>query len=216
VVAVRAALAVRPPRREAPPRQRVDQGLAALPRCHWRPIRWRQGGKGWWRKKFGAVRAWRRTAEGEAHIGWGLGERAARGQPEEPQDSWSNVPASTTAEEVVAYAHCRHASEPLHEAAKGARGGEQYQGRWWPGCHRQAVTVLVADSLLVWLARRQRHLVRRRGRPREPLSPAARPVAADPPGGAPGGRPMAPPPSGVLVGNDGGVHRTLLTAELTK
>ena len=53
----------------------------AVPKHQWRTIRWRHGTKGWLRKKFVAVRAWRITAEGEAHIGWLLGERAARGQP---------------------------------------------------------------------------------------------------------------------------------------
>jgi SRSO17 transposase len=216
VVAVRADFAVRPKRRGAPPRQRADQVLAALPRCQWRTIRWRQGTKGWLRKKFVAVRAWRLTAEGEAHIGWLLGERAARGQPEEPKYYWSNRPASATMEELVAYAHRRHAIEQFHEEAKGELGWDHYQGRLWPGFHRHASTVMLAYSFLVWLELCQRQRVRRRGRPRDTFSPSARPVAADPPCGAPGSRPMAPPPSGVLVGDDGGVHSTLLTAELTK
>jgi SRSO17 transposase len=216
VVAVRADFAVRLKRREAPPRQRAAQALAALSRCQWRTIRWRQGAKGWLRKKFVAVRAWRLTVEGEAHIGWLLGERAARGQPEEHKYYWSNLPASTPVEEVVAYAHRRHAIEQFHEEAKGELGWDHYQGRLGPGFHRHAVTVMLAYSFLVWLELRQRRMVRRRGRPREPFSPSARPVAADPPRRAPRCRPMAPPPSGMLVGDDGGIPSTLLTAELTK
>jgi SRSO17 transposase len=216
VVAVRADFAVRPKRREAPLRQRADQVWAALPRCHWRTIRWRQGAKGWWRKKCVAVRAWRVTAEGEAHIGWLLGERAARGQPEEHKYYWSNLPASTPVEELVAYAHRRHAIEQFHEEAKGELGWDHYQGRLWPGFHRHAVTVMLAYSFLVWLERRQRQTRRRRGRPRDLFSPSARSVAADTPCCAPRRRPVAPPPSGVLVDDDGGVHRTLLTSELTK
>ena len=216
VVAVRADFAVRPKRRATLPRQRADQVLATVPRCQWRTIRWRQGATGWWRKKFVAVRAWRITAEGELHIGWLLGERAARGQPEEPKYYWSNLPASTPVEVLVDYAHRRHAIEQCHEEAKGILGWDQYQGRLWPGFHRHAVTVALAYSFLVWLELRQRRLVRRRGRPRDAFSPSARSVAADPPCGAPGGGPMAPPPGGVLVGDDGGLHSTLLTAELTK
>jgi SRSO17 transposase len=216
VVAVRTDFAVRPKRQEAPPRQRADQVLAALPRCHWRTIRWRQGTKGWLRKKFAAVRAWRITAEGARHIGWLLGERAARGQPEEQKYYWSNLPASTTVEELVAYAHRRHAIEQFHEEAKGELGWDHYQGRLWPGFHRHAGTVLLAYSFLVWLELRQRRMVRRRGRPRELFSPPARPVAADAPRRPPGRRPLAPPPSSVLVGDDRGIHRTLLTSELTK
>jgi SRSO17 transposase len=216
VVAVRADFAVRPKRPGTPPRQRADHVLAALPRCQWRTIRWRQGATGWLRKKFVAVRAWRLTAEGEAHIGWLLGERAARGQPEEPKYYWSNLPASATVEELAAYAHRRHAIEQFHEEAKGELGWDHYQGRVWPGFHRHAVTVMLAYSFLVWLELRQRRIVRRRGRPREPFSPSARSLEADAPRCPPGRRPMAPPPSGVLVGDDRGVHRTLLTAELTK
>jgi SRSO17 transposase len=215
-VAVRADFAVRPKRREAPPWQRADQVLATLSRCQWRTIRWRQGAKGWLRQKFVAVRAWRITAEGETHIGWLLGERAARGQPEEQKYYWSNLPASTTVEEWVAYAHRRHAIEQFHEEAKGELGWDHYQGRLWPGFHRHAITVMLAYSFLVWLELRQPQMVRRRGRPRDPFSPSVRSVAADTPGCASGHRPMAPPPSGMLVGDDGGIHSTLLTAELTK
>ena len=118
VVAIRGDLQVRPKWRGAPPSQRADQVLAAVARCQWRTIRWRHGTKGWWRQPCGAIRAWRLTAEGEARIGWLLGERAARGQPEEHQCSWSNRPASATWEELVAYAHRRHAIEPFHEEAK--------------------------------------------------------------------------------------------------
>jgi hypothetical protein len=156
------------------------------------------------------------TAEGEAHIGWLLGERAARGQPEEPKYYWSNLPASTSVETLVDYAHRRHAIEQFHEEAKGILGWDQSQGRLWPGFHRHAVTVALAYSLLVWLELRQRRMVRRRGRPREPFSPPARPVAADPPRRAPRRRPMVPPPSGMLVGDHRSIYRALLTSKLTK
>jgi SRSO17 transposase len=103
VVAVRCDFQVRRKCRGAPPIQRADQVLAALPKCPWRTIRWRHGTKGWLRKKFVAIRAWRITAEGEAHIGWLLGERAARGPPEERKFYWSNLPASVSLEELVDY-----------------------------------------------------------------------------------------------------------------
>jgi hypothetical protein len=71
-----------------------------------------------------------------------LGERAARGQPEERQYYWSNLPASATLEELVDVAHRRYAVEQFHEEAKGERGWDQYQGRWWPGFHRHAVSTI--------------------------------------------------------------------------
>ena len=57
-------------RQATSPAQRADQLLQALPRWQWRTIRWRQGSKGWLRKKFVAVRGWRVTREGQRHVGW--------------------------------------------------------------------------------------------------------------------------------------------------
>jgi SRSO17 transposase len=130
------------------------------------------------RKKFVALRAWRLTTEGEAHIGWLLGERAARGQAEEHKFYWSNLPASATLEELVDYAHRRHAIEQFHEEAKGELGWDQYQGRLWPGFHRHAVTVMLALSFLIWLALRERDAQPKRGRPRDPFSPSAGSLAS--------------------------------------
>jgi len=200
VVAVRSDFHMRPQRWGVPPRQRVDQVLAALPRRQWRTVRWRHGTKGWLRKKFVAVRGWRITAEGEAHIGWLLGERAARGQPEEHKYYWSNLPASATLEELVHAAHRRHAIEQFHEEAKEELGWDQYQGRLWPGFHRHAVTVMLALSFLLCLELRQRHRHPKRGHPRDPFSPSARSVASCATGRASRGGPLAAQPSGHLVG----------------
>jgi SRSO17 transposase len=155
-----------------------DQRLQVLPRWQWRTIRWRQGTKGWLRKKFVAVRCWRGTTEGPRHVGWLLGERTTRGQPEERKYYWSNLPASATVEELAGYAHRRYAVEQFHEEAKGELGWDQYQGRLWSGVCRHAVTVMLAYSFLVWLELRQRHSPRRRGRPRDPFSPSPGPTAA--------------------------------------
>ena len=178
VVAVRSDFQVRVKARGAPPCSRADQALAAVPQRQWRTIRWRHGTKGWLRKKFVALRAWRLTTEGEAHIGWLLGERAARGQAEEHKFYWSNLPASATLEELVDYAHRRHAIEQFHEEAKGELGWDQYQGRLWPGFHRQAVTVMLALSFLIWLELRERDAHPKRGRPRDPFSPSAGSLAS--------------------------------------
>ena len=211
VVAVRCDFQVRPKRRGAPPSQRADQVLAALPKCQWRTIRWRHGTKGWLRKKFVAIRAWRLTAEGEAHIGWLLGERAARGQPEERKCYWSNLPASAPLEELVGYAHRRHAIEQCHEEAKEELGWDQYQGRLWPGFHRHAVTVMLAMSFLTSLALQHRHGQAKRGRPRDPFSPSARLASAGSASGAPGSGKVAAPPSCVVVDHHGAVQGTVLT-----
>jgi SRSO17 transposase len=58
VVGVRADFQVSLQRKAASPMQRADQLLQALPRWQCRRVRWRQGTKGWLRKKFVAVRCW--------------------------------------------------------------------------------------------------------------------------------------------------------------
>jgi SRSO17 transposase len=216
VVAVRSDFEVRQKRCRAVATLRADQVLAMLPRCQWRTIHWRQGTKGWLRKKFVALRCWRMTSQGEAFIGWLLGERAARGQPEERKYYWSNLPASASLEELVDVAHRRHAIEQFHEEAKGELGWDQYQGRLWPGFHRHAVSAMLAYSFLLWQELRQRQHQPRRGRPRDPFSPSARSTSVHAAGRASGGSPMATPPSATVVDDHRSVHGTLLTPNLTK
>jgi SRSO17 transposase len=216
VVGVRADLRVSPQRRATSPVQRADHTLRALPRWQWRTIRWRQGTKGWLRKKFVAVRCWRVTREGQRHVGWLLGERATRGQPEERQYYWSNLPTAAPLEELAGYAHRRYAVEQFHEEAKRELGWDQYQGRLWPGFHRHAVTVMLAYSFLVWLELRQRGRQRQRGRPRDPFSPSPGSASARLAGRPPGGRSMAPAPGRPVVGVYRSVHRAVLTTDLTK
>ena len=198
------------------PSQRVDQLLQALPRWQWRTIRRRQGTKGWLRKKFVAVRCWRITREGQRPVGWLLGERATRSQPEERKYYWSNLPGAAAVDELAGYAQRQYASEPFHEGAKGEVGWGQYQGRLWPGFHRHTATVMLAYSFLVWLELRPRHGLRGWGPLRDPMSPSPGPTAAHVAGDPSGGRPVAPPPSGPVVGHNRSVHRTLLTKVLTK
>jgi SRSO17 transposase len=216
VVAVRRDFEVCRKRRGTPLVQRAERVLATLSRRQWRTIRWRQGTKGWLRKKFVALRCWRLTSQGEAHIGWLVGERAARGQPEEHKFYWSNLPASAALAELVDVAHRRHAVEQFHEEAKGELGWDQYQGRLWPGFHRHALTVMLAYSFLVWQELRQRQSHPKRGRPRDPFSPSAGPTSGHAASRPSGGSPLAAPPSAAVVDNHGSVHGTVLTAVLTK
>jgi hypothetical protein len=140
-----------------------------------------------------------------------LGERAARGQPEERKFYWSNLPASASLETLVDYAHRRQAIEPFHEEAKEELGGDQDQGRLWPGFHRHAVTVMLAMSFLTWLELQHRHRPPHRGRPRDPFSPWARSAAACSASGAPGGDTVAASPSGGVVDHDRAIQGTVLT-----
>jgi SRSO17 transposase len=181
VVGVRTDFGVSVGHAATTPVWRADELLHSVPRWQWHTIRWRQGTKGWLRKKFVAVRCWRITSDGQRHAGWLLGERATQGQPEERKYFWSNLPASATLGELAGYAHRRHAVEQFHEEAQGELGWDQYQGRLWPGFHRHAVTVMLADSFLVWLELQRRRSRPRRGRPRDPFSPSPGSAAGDAP-----------------------------------
>src|ERR671915_630031 len=198
------------------PRRRADQVLAALPRSLWGTIRWRQGSKGWLRKKFVALYCWRRTRNGAVGEGWLLGERPARGQQGEYQYYWSNLPATTPLEKLVEYSHRRHAIEQFHEEAKGELGWDQYQGRRWRGFHRHAATVMLAYSFLVWLEVQYRSTQQGPGRPRNPFSPTAGPQAEAASRGASGGSLLATAPGSAVVGDHGAVHPAMFPQELTK
>jgi SRSO17 transposase len=181
---------------------RTDARLQSVPRWPWRTMRWRQGRQGWLRKKCVAVRGWRVTSDRPRHEGWRVGERATRGQPEERQFSWSNLPAPAALAELAGYAHRRYAVEPFHEEANGEVGWDQSQGRLWPGFHRHAVTVMLADCLLVWLEVHQRRRQPRQGRPRAPVAPAARSVQTLAASGPPRGRSVAAPPRRTMGGHN--------------
>src|ERR687894_321205 len=181
------------PRRASKPASRSGVGSAAQAPVAHHPLAARH--QGLVAQKVCGLRAWRITAEGEAHIGWLLGERAARGQPEERKFYWSNLPASAPLEELVDYAHRRHAIEQFHEEAKEELGWDQYQGRLWPGFHRHAVTVMLAMSFLTCLELQHRHRQSKRGRPRDPFSPSARLAASCSASGTSGSGAVAAPPS---------------------
>jgi SRSO17 transposase len=159
------------------PAQRAEVVLTALPRRHWQTIRWREGSKGWLKARFAAVRCWRVTSEGTRRPGWLIGERPARGVQDKAKYHWSNFSAAAALEELVEYAHRRFGVEQFHEESKGLLGWDQYQGRLWPGFHRNSVLVLLAYSFLVKQEWEQRQEVTLRGRPRRAFSPSARPQA---------------------------------------
>lgn len=206
VVAVRTDFPVRLRRAATSRVWRADELLQTVPRWQWRTIRWRKGTKGWLRKKFVAIRCWRVTSEGERPEGWLVGERATRGQPEERKYFWSNLPLETPLEELACIAHRRHAIEQFHEEAKGELGWDQYQGRLWPGFHRHAVTMMLAYSFLVWLELRQRHRLKRQGRPGGAFSPSVHLPALVPASRPSRGSVLAPAPSRRLVGDNRSVH----------
>jgi SRSO17 transposase len=171
VVGVRANFQVTSSRQANAVVMRADELLATLPRWQWQAIRWREGSHGWLRAKFIAVRGWRVDGDGHRHIGWLIGQRPTRGAGDWKY-FWSNCPADMPLSRMVEYPHRRYWVEQFHEEAKGLLGWDQYQGRLWPGFHRNAVLVMLTYSFLVWLELRERDQVMRRGRPRGAFSPS--------------------------------------------
>jgi SRSO17 transposase len=173
VANVRASFTVATARRPSVAGQRADELREAVPRWQWQTLRWREGSTGWLRAKFVAVRCWRVDGDGSRHIGWLIGQRSGRGQASDPKYFWSNFPADTPLVRMVEYAHRRAWVEQFHEEAKQLLGWDQYQGRLWPGFHRNAVLVMLSYCFLVWLEWRERQAQVRRGRPRRAFSPSA-------------------------------------------
>lgn len=152
--------------------QRADVALHKIPRQKWATIRWREGTKGWLRKKFVAVRAYR-TLDGERKtLGWLMGERPGYGQG---KGDWkyyfSNFPVGTQLEKMVEYGHRRWHIDRFYEDAKNELGWGDYQGRKWVGFHRHTIIVMITYSFLAWREWKHRHSAPRpKGRPRNPFS----------------------------------------------
>lgn len=173
VAAVRASFTVATARRACETGQRADALLDSVPLGQWQTIRWREGSRGWLRAKFVAIRCWRVDGDGTRHVGWLIGQRPGRGQHADLKYFWSNFPADTPLAVLAEYAHRRAWVEQFHEEAKELLGWDQYQGRLWPGFHRNAALVMLSYSFLVWLEWRERQGQVRRGRPRRAFSPSA-------------------------------------------
>ena len=188
MVAIRANFTVATARRANVAGQRADELLAQVPRWHWQTIKWREGSTGWLRAKFTAIRCWRIDGEGKRQVGWLIGQRPARRQVGDAKYFWSNFSVDTPLGVMVEYAHRRAWVEQFHEEAKELLGWDQYQGRLWPGFHRNAALVMLSYSFLVWWEWQDRMRQVRRGRPRRDFSPST--------GSTPDAFARHPPPGG--------------------
>jgi len=171
VVAVRSDFTVST---DATVRQRADALIEAVAAREWETISWGEGTRGRLRAKFTAVRCWRIDGDGTRHLGWLIGQRPARGQAaDEWKYFWSSFPAWTELKKMVEYTHRRHWIEQFHEEAKQVLGWDQFQGRRWDAFDRNAVSVLLAFSFLVWLEWRTRDTRSVPGLARTAFSPSA-------------------------------------------
>jgi SRSO17 transposase len=171
VVAVPCDFFVLPADRPNTRPQRADTLMRQLPKRQWRTIRWREGTKGWLKKKFVALRVYR-VLDGEAkRLGWLIGERPGYRQRGEWKFYFSDFLADTPLEQMVCYVHHRWHIDRFYQDAKQELGWGDYQGRKWIGFHRHATLVMLTYSFLVtleWKYRCSRPPTR--GRPRHPFS----------------------------------------------
>jgi SRSO17 transposase len=98
--------------------QRADTVMHQKPRRKWKTIRWREGTKGWLRKKFVAVRAYRSLDGVRKTLGWLIGERPGYGQTGKWKYYFSDFPTDTPLEKLVDYAHRRWHIDRFYEDAK--------------------------------------------------------------------------------------------------
>ena len=136
----------------------------ALPGDAWRSVTWREGTKGALTKQFAAIRVHWATGNPEvgphgrsAHHGrmrtgpegWLIAERPRPGEAGEQKWYFSNLPAETPLDRLVALAHARWPIEQFYEDAKGECGLDDYQGRRWDGLQRHLALAMLSYSFLV-------------------------------------------------------------------
>jgi len=152
--------------------QRADAVMHEIRRRKWKTIRWRKGTKGWLRRKFVAVRAYRTVGGERKKLGWLIGERPGYGQIGEWKYYFSDFPAHTPLGKLVDYVHRRWHIDRFYEDAKNELGLGDYQGRKWIGFHRHMIIVMLTYRFLNWSEWKHRQSIPRpRGRPRNPFSP---------------------------------------------
>jgi SRSO17 transposase len=152
--------------------QRADAVMHEIRRRKWKTIRWREGTKGWLRRKFVAVRAYRTVGGERKKLGWLIGERPGYGQIGEWKYYFSDFPAHTPLGKLVDYVHRRWHIDRFYEDAKNELGLGDYQGRKWIGFHRHMIIVMLTYRFLTWSEWKHRQSIPRpRGRPRNPFSP---------------------------------------------
>jgi len=125
---------------------------AALPSQAFRTVTWREGTNTPLESRFAAVRVrpahrdtLRSTARDEEWllIEWPTREAA-------PRKYWlSNLPTSTTREELVAFAQSRWRIERDYQELKDELGLGHYEGRSWRGFHHHATLCIAAYGFLI-------------------------------------------------------------------
>lgn len=166
---VQAAEAAPPPEYQGNGRPRLPRPAAlykakeiaeSLPENVWQTVTWREGTKGSLSRQFAAVRMhWGKgnpaldrpkvSSMATGPEGWLLLERPVPGENGDCKWYYSNLPADTSLERLVALAHARWVIEQFYREAKGECGFDNYQGRSWHGLHRHLALSMLSYTFLM-------------------------------------------------------------------
>jgi SRSO17 transposase len=116
----------------------------------WKTVCYREGHKGWLRKKFVAVRSYRSFCGWPITSGWLLGERFSRCQIGDWKSSFSNCSDDVTFEDLVDIVHWRWLVQRFHLGSKSLLGWDEYQSWWWKSFYRYAILMMRSYSFSFW------------------------------------------------------------------
>jgi len=150
----------RPPLPRPAPLYKAKEIAETLEDKAWQTVTWREGTKGSLSKQFAAVRMhWGKgnpaldgpkvSSMATGPEGWLLLERPLPGEDGDCKWYYSNLPADTSLERLVALAHARWVIEQFYREAKGECGFDNYQGRSWHGLHRHLALSMLSYTFLM-------------------------------------------------------------------
>jgi SRSO17 transposase len=144
----------RPPKRDRtlPKPPKVFEVARLLPPDAWEDIIWREGKKGPMRGRFTALRVQPAIGyfNGKAteSVAWLLIEWP-RPEPEPIKYWFSNLPETTTLQELVYWAKIRWWIEQNYQQLKDELGLDHFEGRSWAGWHHHVTLTMMAFAFLV-------------------------------------------------------------------
>lgn len=144
----------RPPRRHwaLPKPLKVSEVAHRLSDAAWQEVTWREGSKGPMRGRFAATRV--QPSPGHYHgkvtesvcwllMEWPLGA-------DDPGKYWfSNLPNTTTLQELIYWAKIRWWVEQNYQQLKDELGLDHFEGRTWGGWHHHVTLTMMAYDFLV-------------------------------------------------------------------
>ena len=117
----------------------------------WKPVRWREGTKGWLESRFHASRV--QPAHGfdegdPPHPEVGLLVEWPRGEPEPTKYFLCDLPEPYSLRRLVRIVKGRWKIEQDYQQLKEELGLDHYEGRRWTGWHHHVTLVMLAHAFL--------------------------------------------------------------------